>query len=84
MLGELITLLELVPERLAIGLDDEVALAAWRDVDGGRRVLFLDAGSQTGCTRFVVSDRTVFDRDVHRRSLAPAGTSIKTACRGYC
>ena len=62
----------LVPELAAIGLDDEIALAAWLFVDDGIRVSGLDGGGQTGRRGEVVSDDAVFDRDVHRRTLGHA------------
>jgi hypothetical protein len=61
----------LVPEQLAVPLDDEVAPPAGDQLDGGFGELVLDLGAQTGRPRFVVSDDAVFDADVH----APAGYS---------
>ncbi|MEO1335443.1 MAG: hypothetical protein AAFV29_07350 [Myxococcota bacterium] len=69
---------------MAIGLDDEVAAAAFDQVDPGIGVLFLDSSGQTDRLRLVASNYAVLDgyqhpttlmrlKHAHKENLRPNG-----------
>ena len=64
-LGELIAHLALVPERLAVGDDDEIAAATGDQLQFGVGEFTANRGGQTGRPRLVVSLHAVFEADVH-------------------
>jgi hypothetical protein len=67
LLGEVAERL-LVPQQLAVVLDEEVAAAARPRLDLGVREASPDRRGQTGRARLVVSNDAVVDRHAHGRT----------------
>ena len=80
MLGEAsLRVRQLVPDYVAVDLDDEVAFAAGDCFNLHAGVRGFDGGGQTGRRWQVVSNYAVFNRDVHGGSVGQAYARFREA-----